>query len=251
MEISEYLTALDAEGRALASAAREAGPEALVPTCPGWRIRDLVRHTGMVHRWATAFVVEGHRTYRPASAEPDLDGDALFDRFSEGHGLLVDALRAAPAGLECWTVFPAPSSALAFWARRQAHETRIHRVDAESARGGTRTPVAAPHAADGIDELLAGFHARAKSRVRTDSPRTLRVRAVDTSAVWTLRLSDAPPLTVRGAAALDTPADCTLSGTAEELYLVLWNRLPLSSVDLSGDREIAGLWAENSAVVWS
>ncbi len=202
----------------------------------------------MVHRWATAIVVEGHGTRHPACEEPDLDGEALFDRFTEGHRLLVDSLRAAPADLECWTFFPSPSP-LAFWARRQTHETRVHRVDAESARGGPLTPVAAAHAADGIDELLAGFHARAKSRVRTAAPRVLRVRASDTDAMWTVRLSADAPLTIRGGAALDTPADCTLSGTAEELFLVLWNRLPLSSVEVSGDREVAEVWAENSAVV--
>ncbi|MFE9724779.1 maleylpyruvate isomerase family mycothiol-dependent enzyme [Streptomyces sp. NPDC005794] len=250
MEMSEHLTALAAEGRALASAAREAGTEAHVPTCPGWRVRDLLEHTCMVHRWASAIVVEGHLTYHPAGEEPDLDGDALLDRFTEGHGLLVDALGTAAADLECWTLFSAPSP-LAFWARRQAHETRIHRVDAESARGGPPTPVAPSHAVDGIDELLTGFHARAKSRVRTESPRTLSVRAVDTDAVWTVRLSADPPLTVRGTSALDTPVDCTLSGTAEELYLGLWNRRALPSGGLTGDRELVRLWEENSAVVWS
>ncbi|MDF0373862.1 maleylpyruvate isomerase family mycothiol-dependent enzyme [Streptomyces sp. KA12] len=248
MEISEHLDALGTEGLALASAAREAGPEALVPTCPGWRVRDLIRHTGMVHRWVTGMVVDESRTCREAADEPALDGEALFERFTEGHRLLVEALRAAPAGLECWTVFPARSS-LAFWARRQAHETRIHRVDAESARGGARTPVAPAHAEDGIDELLAGFHARDRSRVRTDSPRTLRIRAVDTEAVWTVRLSTAPPLTLRGAAGPDESADCTVSGTAEQLYLALWNRLPLSSLHATGDRAVAALREENSAVV--
>ncbi|MEV5157576.1 maleylpyruvate isomerase family mycothiol-dependent enzyme [Streptomyces sp. NPDC053728] len=250
METSEHLNALAAEGDALAVAARGAGLSAPVPACPGWQVRDLLRHTCMVHRWATSFVAEGHRTYRPDGGEPDLDGDALLDHFTEGHRLLVDALRAAPSGLECWTVFPG-ASPLAFWARRQAHETTIHRVDTESAGGGPLTTVAAPHAVDGIDELLAGFHARAKSRVRTDSPRTLRVRALDTDSVWTVQLSAEPPMTVRGTAGLDTPGDCTLSGTAEDLYLVLWNRRPLSAVGLSGDPEVAGLWAGNSAVVWS
>lgn len=246
MEISEHLTALDAEGLSLASAAREAGTDAPVPTCPDWRVRDLLRHTGTVHRWATAFVVEGHRAYHPEGREPDLDGDALLDWFAEGHRLLVDALRAAPADLECWTFFPAPSP-LAFWTRRQAHETRIHRVDAEAARGGALTPVAPRHSVDGIDELLAGFHARPKSRVRTDSARTLRVRTTDTDAVWTVRLSAEPPVTARGQD--ETAADCTLSGTAEDLLLALWNRLPLSSVELSGDRELGRLWTENSAVI--
>ncbi|WP_327121244.1 maleylpyruvate isomerase family mycothiol-dependent enzyme [Streptomyces sp. NBC_01341] len=247
MEISDHLASLSADGRSLASAARQAGPDAPVPTCPKWQVRDLLRHTGTVHRWATAFVVEGHRAYRPDDGEPDLDGAALLDWFTEGHGRLVDALYSAPAGLRCWTFLPAPSP-LAFWARRQAHETCIHRVDAESARGGALTPVPPSLAVDGIDELLAGFHARATSRVRSGAPCTLLVHAVDTETAWTVRLSDGPPRTVRGGDAAG-PVDCTLSGTAEALYLALWNRAPLSSVEVSGDAGVATLWAENSAVI--
>lgn len=250
METTEHIESLAGEGRLLAEAAREAGPDAPVPTCPGWQVRNLLRHTTMVHRWATAFVTEGHRTYHPDGGEPDLDGDELLDWFVEGHGLLVEALRAAPADLECWAFLPAPSP-LAFWARRQAHETRIHRVDAESARGGAMTPVAAPYAVDGIDELLTGFHARPRSRVRTGIPRTMRLRALDEDAVWTVRLSADPPQTVRGAAAEAEPSDCEVSGTAAELCLALWNRLPLSSLVVGGDREVAALWTENSGVTWS
>lgn len=105
--------------------------------------------------------------------------------------------------------------------------------------------------ADGVDELLAGFHARAKSRVRTRPPRVLRVRALDTDTVWTVRLSDGPPVTVCGTSALDGPADCTLSAAAEELFPVLWNRLPPSTVDISGDPAVAGPREESSAVVRS
>ncbi|MFD9503757.1 maleylpyruvate isomerase family mycothiol-dependent enzyme [Streptomyces sp. NPDC060035] len=247
METTEHIASLAEEGRLLAEAAGEAGPDAPVPTCPGWQVRNLLRHTGMVHRWATAFVTEGHRTYHPDGGEPDLDGAELLDWFTEGHGLLVEALRTAPADLECWTFLPAPSP-LAFWARRQAHETRIHRVDAESARGGAMTPVAARYAVDGIDELLTGFHARPRSRVRSDIPRTLRVRALDADAVWTVRLSAEPPQTVRGAAADAEPSDCEVSGAAAELCLGLWNRLPLSSLVVSGDPEVAALWTGKSGV---
>ncbi|MFD9538487.1 maleylpyruvate isomerase family mycothiol-dependent enzyme [Streptomyces sp. NPDC060022] len=250
METTEHIASLAGEGRLLAGAAGEAGPEAPVPTCPGWQVRDLLRHTGMVHRWATAFVTEGHRTYVPDGGEPDLDGDELLAWFTDGHALLVDALRTAPADLDCWAFLPAPSP-LAFWARRQAHETRIHRVDAESARGGALTPVAAPYAVDGIDELLTGFHARPRSRVRSDTPRTMRLRALDADAVWTVRLSAEPPRTVRGAAAEAEQADCEVSGTASELCLALWNRLPLSSLVVGGDQEVAALWTGHSGVNWS
>ncbi|MGC5533824.1 hypothetical protein [Streptomyces sp. SR-10] len=44
--------------------------------------------------------------------------------------------------------------------------------------------------------------------------------------------------------------DCELSGTAEGLYLTLWNRLPLTAVTLRGDRSVARIWADDSAVTW-
>ncbi|MEV6162742.1 maleylpyruvate isomerase family mycothiol-dependent enzyme [Streptomyces sp. NPDC052052] len=253
MEIQEHLTSLIEAGNALAAAAEQAGPGASVPTCPGWQIRQLLRHTGMVHRWATAYLVEGHTSYHPDGGEPELDEGELLDWFREGHGLLVRALQSAPADLDCWSFLPAPSP-LAFWARRQSHETTIHRVDAESARGGPLSPVTPVHAMDGIDELLCGLHSRPKSRVRSDSPRTLRVRATDTDAAWTVRISAQPPQARRDTgtpAVEDDSADCELSGTAEELYLTLWNRLPLTAITVTGDPAVARLWSETSGITWS
>jgi uncharacterized protein (TIGR03083 family) len=205
MKITEHIDALEAAGRGLAAAAETTGPDAEVPTCPGWRVRDLLRHTTMVHRWATTHVAAGHTTYQPGDGEPALDGDELLAHYREGHAGLVAALRAAPETLECWTFLPAPSP-LAFWARRQTHETTVHRADAESALGTGPGPVDPRVAADGIDELLRGFHGRDRSRVRTPEPRTLRVRATDTGDIWTVRLSATePPRTEREA----RPADAT------------------------------------------
>jgi uncharacterized protein (TIGR03083 family) len=200
----------------------------------------------MVHRWAAAFVAEGHTSYHPDGGLPDLDGDALLTWFREGHRQLVDTLAAAPVDVECWHFLPAPSP-LAFWARRQAHETTVHRVDAEAARGGVGSEIAAGFAADGIDELLRGFHARRRSRVRSDEPRVLRVRATDAEdAVWTVRLSQEPPAATRDATGA---ADCEVAGPAAQLYLSLWNREPFPEV--TGDAAVAALWREKSAVTWS
>ena len=242
METAEFIRVLEREGRLLVGAAEEAGPDAKVPTCPDWQVRDLVRHTGMVHRWATAFVAEGHSSYHPEGSLPELDGAELLAWFRDGHRRLVDTLAAAPPDVECWSFLPAPSP-LAFWARRQAHETTVHRVDVESARGGSRSPVAVDFAIDGIDELLLGFHARDRSSVRTDEPRVLRVRASDADAVWTVRLSSGPPASERGEVA---HADCELAGTTAQLYLALWNRRPFEGV--TGDASIATLWRERSGV---
>ncbi|MDX3755103.1 maleylpyruvate isomerase family mycothiol-dependent enzyme [Streptomyces mirabilis] len=246
MEIPEFVETLDQEGRSLAAAAEQAGPDAKVATCPGWQVRDLVRHTGMVHRWATAFVAEGYAAYHPDGGLPELDGAELLAWFRDGHRRLVDTLAAAPPDLSCWSFLPAPSP-LAFWARRQAHETTIHRVDAQSALGATPDTVTRGFAVDGIDELLRGFHGRPRSQVRSRTPRVLRVRATDVDAVWTVRLSPEPPVSERGATAAGD-VDCELAGPAAQLYLALWNRLPFP--DLTGDTSLAALWREKSGVTW-
>jgi len=246
METAEFVASLDREGRSLATAAEQAGTDAKVPTCPEWQVSDLLRHTGTVHRWAAAFVAEGHTSPRPVTGSPDLDGAALLTWFREGHGRLVDTLTTASPDVRCWHFLPAPSP-LAFWARRQAHETTVHRFDAESARGGIPTGIGPAFAADGIDELLTGFHARDKSGVRTPEPRVLRVRATDADdAVWTVRLSQDPPVAGRGDAGPGEDADCEVAAPVAELYLALWNRLPFRAV--TGDASVAELWRAKSAV---
>ncbi|MER6671701.1 maleylpyruvate isomerase family mycothiol-dependent enzyme [Streptomyces sp. NPDC000983] len=244
MKTADFINILGREGELLATAAERAGTDAEVPTCPGWQVRDLLGHTGVVHRWATAFVATPHTTARPLGDHPALDGAELIDWFRAGHRDLVDTLTGARPDVECWHFLPAPSP-LAFWARRQAHETTVHRLDAESARGGAPAAIDPAFAADGIDELLLSFHARAKSRVRTAEPRILRVRATDSDdSVWTVRLSEEPPAAVRGEAGR---ADCEVSGPLALLYPALWNRLALPEV--TGDAAVAELWRENSGII--
>ncbi|MCF3183482.1 maleylpyruvate isomerase family mycothiol-dependent enzyme [Streptomyces polychromogenes] len=247
MKITEYVETLAREGELLADEAERAGTEALVPTCPEWRVSDLLRHTGAVHRWAAGYVREGLVEPAPFPEAPELVGAELLSWFREGHAELVRALAEAPEELLCWTFLPtAPPSPLAFWARRQAHETAVHRFDAQAARGIAFSGVTPEFAEDGVDELLTGFHARPRSRVRTEEPKVVRVRAADTGAVWTVHLSKEPARTVCG----DTgdPADCELTGEASWLYAALWNRLPLAGPGVSGDKELARLWQDTAGI---
>ena len=98
---------------------------------------------------------------RGGAADPD-----LLAWFRAGHAALVETLSTADPGLVCATFMDAPSP-LAFWARRQAHETAIHRADAESA-SGLRPEYDPEFAADGIDELIMGFGQRRKYRPSAD-----------------------------------------------------------------------------------
>ncbi|MFJ9416774.1 maleylpyruvate isomerase family mycothiol-dependent enzyme [Streptomyces sp. NPDC101227] len=257
MEITEFVETLRLDGGLLADAAEQAGPDAPIPSCPEWRIRDLVTHVGRVHRWAAEFVTQpvDHRTGGPAEA-PDMADDELVPWLRDGHHRLVVALHTAPQDLETWAFLPAPSP-LAFWARRQAHETSVHRVDAQQAAGSALTPLPSAFAADGIDELLAGIHSMDRSRLRTDTPKTLRVRATDTAdAEWTVSLSDGVPATVRTAGPAPeaprpepaAPVDCTIEGPAEEIYLALWNRLPWDGLKVTGDDALIALWRERGGI---
>ncbi|MGW2376728.1 maleylpyruvate isomerase family mycothiol-dependent enzyme [Kitasatospora sp. NPDC001683] len=268
MEISEHINALRREGALLADAAARTDLTAPVPTCPDWRLGDLVRHVGQVHRWAAAYPSQGLRTVldeagTQAVIGPDPSDAALLDWFREGHAALVTTLEEAPAELECWTFLPAPSP-LAFWARRQAHETAVHRFDADAAAGSPGPAVDTALAADGIDELLRGFMTRGRAKVHSDGLRTVQVRTTDGPGSWRLTLSR-EPLAVTTEERPE-PADLTITGPARELYLLLWNRLTVGQtgqaeragrpdqaeqagqVELSGDRDLLDLWRDNAAI---
>ncbi|MQS09526.1 maleylpyruvate isomerase family mycothiol-dependent enzyme, partial [Streptomyces alkaliphilus] len=218
------------EGEALRTAAALAGPDAAVPTCPGWRVRELVRHQGRVHRWAHALItgeapMAGGSCVVPAPA-PDEEPGEWYDA---GLRDLVARLRALDPAAELWTFLPGSPSARHFWARRQAHETTVHRVDAELAAGRRPSPVGTAPALDGIDELLTGFHAGNRSRARSEKPVTLGLRVSDVpGAEWTVRLSTEPPRVIGPDTEDDASGagevDCLVTGPVSRLFMLLWNR---------------------------
>jgi uncharacterized protein (TIGR03083 family) len=251
VEIPAHIDALRDEGVRMAAAVATAYPGGGVPSCPEWTVRDLVRHMGGVHRWAAGYVTSG-RT-EPSHAELDEvvgtwpDDDDLAAWLGQGCSELVAALVAAPDDLQCWTFLPAPSPR-AMWARRQAHETAIHRVDAELAVGAAGTGFVAPFAADGIDELLRLFVPRRSTTLRADPPTTLAVRCADLDVSWLLHL---------GADGVHTTSDdvaraaCTVTGAAGDLYLALWNRAGADDLTVEGDRDVLGQFAEAVRIRWA
>lgn len=246
MQIAEHVAALRQEGELMAEAAAAVDVDAPIPTCPEWRMRDLVLHIGQVHRWATAVVT--HPAPQPADATeamgPTPDDAALVDWFRDGHHALVDALDSAEPGVAAWTFMAAPSP-LAFWARRQCHETGMHRADAESASHNI-SAFAPDVAADGIDELLRSFITRPGGRLKSDTPRSLLVRAIDTGDEWLVRISQDDVVTERTGG----EADCAVSGHASDVHLLLWNRVGTDALTVDGDRSVLDLWRGSVTVRW-
>jgi uncharacterized protein (TIGR03083 family) len=248
MTPDEHVAAITEHAQALRTAADKAGLDAAVPTCPGWTVRDVIGHLGGVHRWATSFV-EHALTEPPEDAElaqPPAD-DALLDWFDDGHERLTRVLAVADDTVECWTFLPAPFPR-AFWTRRQAHETAIHRVDVALA-AGEHVAVDPSFAVDGIDELLLGFFSRRRGRLLSDPPVVLGIRVTDAGETdaWTMRIGAQGREVDRGAG----HGDLVVSGPASDVYLFLWNRLGPERVELDGDEQVLELWREKARVSWS
>jgi uncharacterized protein (TIGR03083 family) len=269
VEVGQYIGALRDQGAPMAAAAERAGLNAAVPACSPWFVKDLLRHTGYIHRWAARHITECPADVLdgPPEAEILAGGAAdpdLIAWFLAGHAALVEVLTAADPGLECGTFMPAPSS-LAFWARRQAHETAIHRADAESA-SGVRPVYPADFAADGIDELIIGFGARRRyAPPGGPDGGTLHVLAADTGDGWYVEAREGrmQPRRADGRDLADHPAadgadgpgraGCTVRGPASAVYLFLWNRSGPAPADvtISGDRGLLTSWRSGVRVRWS
>jgi uncharacterized protein (TIGR03083 family) len=254
MDVSTHIQALRREGGLMASAVAAAAPDDPVPTCPEWTMRDLVHHLGGIHRWATGYVADARREQWDVDLTdvvgswPD-DGE-LVAWFGQGCSALVAALEAAPEDLDCWTFLPAPSPR-AMWARRQAHETAVHRVDAELATGTAAdiTALDPAFAADGVDELLSCFLPRPRSRLRADPPTSLGVTCSDTGSAWLLTIG-AEGVTTTPAAPLDDAA-CVVRAAAADLYLALWSRRAPDVLEAEGDGRVLELFLQTVHVRWS
>jgi uncharacterized protein (TIGR03083 family) len=175
-------------------------------------------------------------TVEPPTVPPDAE---LVDWYHAGHTALLEALRAAPPDLECFTFLPAPSQ-LAFWARRQALETAIHRADAEGAAGSV-SPYDDALALDGMSELLVGFGARKKEF----EPGTLRLEPHGGPS-WLVSLG--PVGMTATAEGPGTPADATVTGSPSDVYRWMWNRP--ADVSVTGSAAVAKQW-QKIQIRWS
>ncbi|GLY33136.1 maleylpyruvate isomerase family mycothiol-dependent enzyme [Kineosporia sp. NBRC 101731] len=151
METSELRRHLDAEYARLRSVIPDA-PDLTgitVPSCPEWSLADLVQHVGEVY----LHKVDCIRLNARPTQEPDLAGLGPLDVLERGFALLNQTFDEHQPQDAAWTWF-APDQSVGFWIRRMAHETAVHRVDAELAVNDA-SEIGAELAEDGLDELLA------------------------------------------------------------------------------------------------
>ena len=160
MEIAEHLAALREQGELLATAAERVAPRAIVPGAPAWQVADLIRHVGLVHRWAAGAVRESLRDAAVCGSDDgaDVTGAALVDRFRAGHRALLDTLTAADPRRSVLHL-PAGAVAAGVLGPAAAHRDR-HPPGRRGVRQRPVTPFPVAVALDGLDELVGGFGRR-------------------------------------------------------------------------------------------
>ena len=238
MEYSDYCAAIDREGHALGAAARRAGVDRALPSCPDWQVADLLGHVGRLHRWV-ASIVDSAGAAPPdhwSNAEPP-PVDERLDWFEAGVVVVVDALRRADPTHPAWSW--TDDHTAGFWARRQANETAVHRWDAQLA-GGAAEPIDHDLAVDGIDEFfgLIPFW-RHESRVR-GTGESIHLHCTDGEGEWLVRLGADAVLITREHA----KGDVALRAPASDLLLFLWGRAGHSGPEVFGDASLLDRWQQ-------
>jgi uncharacterized protein (TIGR03083 family) len=251
-----YFAEIEASTAGLAEILAEHDQGLPIPTCPEWTLRQLVTHVGRAHRWAAEITRTRSGVFIPFRAVPD---GKLPDDHAEqpawlraGAALIVDAVLEADSDI-VWTLTgPAPAG---FWIRRMAHETLVHRADAQLAAGSAPEAVIdADVAADAIDEwltlLTGGIVGNADERTTVLPARAaLHIHATDEGLAgrgeWMIR-HDAGRLTVEPG---HGKGDAALIGPAASLLLVLMRRRPVSdpAVAVHGDSAVVDGWLATTA----
>lgn len=235
MERDHHLDHLARDGGRMADLAR-GDLDAEVPTCPEWKLVDLVEHTGFVHRWQTNVVGDDPPAYpdRAAWRHGPADGQSWADWLQAGVDDAARVMGAVDASAPRWTWFP-PDQTAGWYFRRITQETLVHRVDAELAATGTATAIDPELAVDGIDEMFDVFLAASDRPSPGWSGETLHLHATDIDGEWLLRMQPEAVSVTRGHA----KGDVALRGTAGDVLLYLWNRVDPSALEVFGDISLA------------
>ena len=245
MDDSRYLECLSSDYTSLRDAAAATPLTAPVPGCPGWTMGDLGSHVAMVYLHKATSMRTGQipESWPP----PGLDDEPLLPLLERTYGeLMAEFSRRAPG--DPTPTWYDPDQTVAFWIRRMAQETVIHRIDAEQAAGLPVTPVADDLAVDGVDEVLKRFLAYDSvhwpdefsqlpgGHLAGEGSRDA-IEVAAGQAAWTVRPSPREVIVEDGAS--DHPR-VTVEAPPEEMLRWLWGRTGDDAVRVTGDQE----WAD-------
>jgi len=237
-EQAVYREVLRAGGEAVAAAGRR-DLDAAVPSCPGWTVHRLLAHLGRVYRSVGRHVAERATEMIPADQipRPPAESAAILEWFEQGHRFVQEALDGAGPDEAVWSW--ADQHTVAFYVRRMAHETEIHRWDAEAAFGEP-SPIDSDLGADGVSELFEVLLPFAPNWDAALPDASLHLHRTDGAGEWLL-VNDGGSVKVSRQHA---KGDAAVRASGGDLMLLAWGRIGLDSpgVEAFGDADAARAW---------
>jgi uncharacterized protein (TIGR03083 family) len=221
--VIDYVAAIRSESDAFYRSAEGADPDARVPSCPEWSVRDLVLHLVQVqYFWALIVenlvtdVAELRKLEHPDPPDDYKELVALGRQMTER---MASALANADQSARVWSW--ADRDDVAFVTRHQVQEVAVHSWDLGNALGDP-SPIPSDIADDSIDEFLrVSMPSRDDWKPGMD---IVHLHTTDTNRDWLLEPSG--NVEDRGGS-----ADVTLSATASDLLLALYRRIPMDDID--------------------
>lgn len=243
----DYLSYVRADADRIAAVA-EMGLDAPVPSAPGWTVSDLLAHTGVVYAHKTTIVGEGWVDEQPAPVDPPTG--AVLEWFREQADKMLAVLAAADPATPIATWSPTDKT-VGFWWRRMAHESVIHRLDAELAHKVVTT-VDATLGADGIDEILVLMMTGAPDWAESSrSDQIISITEAEGGRTWRLRVGSFTGTSPRGNNYPNEPTfflddsddavSASVAGPAGDVDSWLWGRGSLETSTVAGDAELVDL----------
>jgi uncharacterized protein (TIGR03083 family) len=215
-----------------------------VPTCPEWTLFDLAQHLGEGRRaWAATIDAGPDATAKAPAPQGDAaaprEREALLGWLAESTRLMLDALREAGPDRGCWVWWGTSQSprTCGAVARHQLHEIAVHTYDAQLAVGAPESlPVEV--ALDGVEEFILTLCTTTVAWPH--EPAVIEYHATEGRS-WRNWLSGdgarAARLSAPGTPAA-TATDASLEGSANELVLAFYGRIPLDSLKLDDSRGV-------------
>lgn len=222
---------------------------ASVPTCPDWAVVDLVEHMGQIHRWAELLVrtTTPTRISAPSLADdhPDdsTDPESCAEWIRVGGERLLATLRAADPTIEMYAW--GRDQHVAFWSRRQLHETLVHRIDLQLAVGAA-WDVDPAAAVDCIDEFFDNLEASARftpSVAELKGSGSLHLHATDIEGEWMIHLRPGGFDISHG----HGKGDVAARGTARDLLGATLDRGSTEPLEIFGDADLLHFWLHHSS----
>jgi len=233
MDRDGYLTLLQADSAALLAAQRDA-PSAPAWEGLGWDRSRLLAHVGEVHLWMrTQLALGSEEMIDFAALETAPTGADLPEWFAAGAAELAARISAMDVDAT-WPTWAGPQPGW-FFPRRAAQETAVHRWDADP------QPIDGALAVDGIDELLELFAPYLRGDLFGGVDTSIHLHATDRDGEWLVHLGPGGVRFEHGHA----KGDVALRGTASDLLLWAWNRVPVDErFEVFGDRSPLAAWRE-------